>query len=157
MRLFEINNTLSVDNIDGIGAVPINQNVDYLGLRVQMRPATFLKLAATLNRKQAQSVEYIKQQMKNGKQIAAPWLQLQIPPEWNKNQFKKPAKVVGHEGRNRMYAVMELYGNIPVETHLFFSDGLRNRDINADWIEQLNLQLIPEKISVPISGPFFQI
>jgi hypothetical protein len=34
-----------INNRSGIGSVPYNQEVDYFGLRVAMRPSTFLKLA----------------------------------------------------------------------------------------------------------------
>jgi hypothetical protein len=157
MRLFEIEQNSIIDNVKGIGAVPDNQNVDYLGLKVQMSPSVFLKLAASLKRGKAESADYIKQKLQQGDKIGSPWLQIQVPPEWDKNNFKKPARVVGHEGRNRMYAVMELYGNSPIETHLFFSGGIRNRDISQQWIKELNQKMIPEKISIAVDGPFFII
>jgi len=147
MRLFEIQARSIIDNVQGVGAVPDNQNVDYLGLKVKMSPSNFLKLAAPLARNQARSIDHIKQQLQQGSKIGAPCLQIQIPPEWNKNNFKKPARIVNHEGRNRMYAVMELYGNFPIETHLFFSGGIRGRDVSHQWINNLNQKLIPEKKS----------
>ena len=114
MKLFDLFETVKIDNVKGLGEVPDNQNVDYLGLRVSMRPSVFLKLAASLPREQAQSAEYIKQHLEKGGGIAAPWLVISVPPEWEDNDLKQPARVVGHEGRNRMYAVIETEGDSPV-------------------------------------------
>lgn len=155
MKLFDLFETVKIDNVKGLGEVPDNQNVDYLGLRVRMRPSVFLKLAAALPREQAESAEYIKQHLEKGGGIAAPWLVISVPPEWEDNDLKQPARVVGHEGRNRMYAVIETEGDSPVETHLFFSGGVRNRHIKPKWIERLNNSIIPQGKTFPMGGPFF--
>lgn len=157
MRLFEFDQNSIIDNVNGIGAVPINQNVNYLGLKVKTTPLIFLKLAAPIESSNATSTEYIKQQLQQGGKIGAPWLQIFIPHEWEKNNFTKPAKVVAHEGRNRMRAVLDLFGNKAIETHLFFSRGLRKHHISTQWIEQLNKKLVPEKSSIAIDGPFFTV
>jgi hypothetical protein len=148
---------VTIDNVKGLGNVPDNDNVDYLGLRVQMKPSGFLKLAAHLPRHQATSVDHIKAHIQQGNAIAAPWLNISIPGQWEQGDFSMPAKVRGHEGRNRMYAVKELEGDNPIETHLFFSGGLRARHIKPEWIEQLNQQLIPERSNSAIQGPFFNM
>ena len=155
MKLFDLFETVKIDNVKGLGEVPDNQNVDYLGLRVSMRPSVFLKLAAALPREQAESAEYIKQHLEKGGGIAAPWLVISVPPEWENNDLEQPARVVGHEGRNRVYAVIETEGDSAVETHLFFSGGVRNRHIKPKWIERLNNSVIPEGKTLPIGGPFF--
>lgn len=146
---------VTIDNVKGLGNIPNNDNVDYLGLRVQMKSSVFLKLAAHLPRDQATSVDHIKAHIQQGDAIAAPWLDISIPSQWEEDDFSVPARVRGHEGRNRMYAVKELEGDIPIETHLFFSGGLRARHIKPEWIEQLNQQLIPERSNSAIQGPFF--
>lgn len=39
MRLAQVlKETIQIDNKDGLGSVPNNQEVDYLGLRVIMKP-----------------------------------------------------------------------------------------------------------------------
>lgn len=157
MRLFEFDQNSIIDNINGIGAVPINQNVNYLGLKTKITPLIFLKLAAPIKSSDVTSTEYIKQHLQQGGKIGAPWLQIFIPQEWEKNNFTKPAKVVAHEGRNRMLAVLDLFGNKAIETHLFFSRGLRKHHISTQWIEQLNKKLVPEKSSTAIDGPFFTV
>jgi hypothetical protein len=157
MKLIDLLNEVKIDNKSGIGEVPDNRNVDYLGLRVKMKPSVFLKLASPLSREQARSVDYIKQQLDQGQGIASPWLVIDIPVEWDNGSLEKPARVTAHEGRNRMYAVLEKEGDVPVETHLFFAGGLRARHIKPEWIEALNSKLVPQRTSTTISGPFFEI
>lgn len=155
MRLVDLFEAVKIDNVKGLGEVPDNQNVDYLGLRVQMRPSVFLRLAHSLPREQAQSADYIQKHLEQGGSIASPWLVISVPPEWETGDLEMPARVVGHEGRNRMYAVMETEGDAPVETHLFFSGGVRHRHITPQWIKRLNNSLIPQVKSLPMGGPFF--
>ncbi len=155
MKLWDFLQEVKIDNKQGIGEVPDNNNVDYLGLRVLMRPSVFLGLASTLYREQASSVDYIKQQLAQGRGIASPWLVIDIPQAWDQNNLDAPARVVSHEGRNRMYAAMETDGDLPLEVHLFFSGGIRRRHIKPGWIDQLNQQLIAQGRTKPTVGPFF--
>jgi len=155
MRLIDLFEAVKIDNVKGLGEVPDNQNVDYLGLRVLMRPSVFLRLVHSLPREQAQSADYIQKHLEQGGSIASPWLVISVPPEWETGDLEMPAKVVGHEGRNRMYAVMETEGDAPVETHLFFSGGVRHRHITPQWIKRLNNSLIPQGKSLPMGGSFF--
>lgn len=67
-----------------------------------------------------------------------------------------PAEIYGHEGRNRMTAVLNAEGDDPVETHLFFSGGLRNRDLSSDIVERLNANVISQ-YGVLIKGPWFSL
>lgn len=155
MKLWDFLQEAKIDNRQGLGNVPDNQNVDYLGLRVLMKPTVFLRLAATLYREQASSTDYIKQHLQQGGAIASPWLVIDIPQAWEQADFQQPAQVTGHEGRNRMYAVLETEGDEPIECHLFFSHGLRNRHILPSWIDKLNERLIPQRSNKAILGPFF--
>lgn len=155
MKLWDFLQEANIDNRQGLGNVPDNQNVDYLGLRVQMKPSVFLRLAATLYREQAASTDYIKQHVQKGGAIASPWLVIDIPQAWEQGDFQQAVQVSGHEGRNRMWAVLETDGDEPIECHLFFSHGLRNRHILPSWIAQLNQRMIPERSNKAISGPFF--
>lgn len=156
MKILELLDEVTIDNVHGLGNVPDNSNVDYLGLKVLMKPSVFLKLASPLPRHQATSVTHIKDVIQQGKGIASPWLGIIIPTDWQTENFSKSAKVAQHEGRNRMWAILELEGDNPVETHLFFHGGLRKRHIKDTWIQQLNTQLIPQQRTQPIQGPFFE-
>ncbi|MFW6015795.1 MAG: hypothetical protein ACOCRK_05110 [bacterium] len=141
-----------IDNKEGLGSVPLNLEIDYMGLRVEMKPSIFLDLAAPLEN--PQSANYIEEFLKDGGKIGAPFLQIKIPPEWEDGDFSKMAKVQSHEGRNRMIAVKNLYGDIPVETHLLFSYGVRNRDLTPEIIDNLNARLLSETNRV-IKGKLF--
>lgn len=136
-ELFDTLDELKIDNRHGAGAVPDNLNVDYLGLNVQMKPSMFLKLAAHLSNPQsaAELADYIKQ----GGAIGAPFLSIELPEEWfdNTPDYNKPARISGHEGRNRMIAVQKVEGDNPVEVHLFFRGGLRRRHLTPEIIERL--------------------
>ena len=145
-------NEHDMDNTDGWGATPINGNVDYMGLRVMMRPSTFLKLALPL--KEPKSSADIIKHIEQGGHIASPFLILEIPAEWDDGDFSKPARITGHEGRNRMIALQELEENQPQEVHIF-PQGLRNKHMTPEFIKNMNNQLIPERQEQPISGPFW--
>jgi hypothetical protein len=144
-----------VDNTKGWGNTPNNQNIDYLGLRVKMKPSQFLSLASYLHPEHATSVDPILNHLKKGGKIGAPFLEIVVPKEWSTGDLSKPAKIVAHDGRNRMTAIQELEGDPLVETHLFFRNEIRRRDIKPEWIEELNRRLIPQNQINPINGPFF--
>ena len=144
-----------IDNQKGWGAVPDNQNVDYLGMRVLMGAGTFLRLVAPLSRQAATSVDDIRRHLEGGHTVGSPWLTIRIPPAWEDGDFSEPARVISHEGRNRMWAIQELVGNQGVEVHVFFAGGLRARHIQPEWINQINQQLIPQGGTQPIEGAFF--
>lgn len=53
-----------IDNKDGLGSVPKNQEVDYFGMRVLMKPSKFLQLAAPGDK--PESTERIAQHLRDG-------------------------------------------------------------------------------------------
>jgi hypothetical protein len=143
-----------IDNTNGWGNVPYNSNVDYMGLRVKMKPTTFLKLAAPLS--EYGSITDIQKHLETGGKIGAPFLTIDVPIEWSDDKFTKIAKVVNHEGRNRMKAILNIYGDIETETHLFFRGGInRNRHLTPDIIKELKTHLYSEKDNNIIRGPLF--
>jgi hypothetical protein len=154
MNLFEIT-SVNIDNKDGWGAVPNNQEVDYFGLRVRMKPSVFLNLAATLTH--PTSSDKIVDHLKNGGAIGSPFLDIDIPPEWENGDYAVPAKVSGHEGRNRMLAVKAVHGDEPIEVHLFFRHGIRSRHITKEWMSALVKQMVKERSSDIIKGPLFSM
>jgi hypothetical protein len=137
---------------ESLGTTGFNLNVDYRGLRVYMLPSVFLKLAAPTNF--YPSSKYIADHLRSGGKIGSPFLSIDIPEFWEDGDYTKPAEVVGHEGRNRMYAVQEVYGDIPVEVHLFFP-GFRRRDLTDGMIESFRKHLLSEKYGEMISGRLF--
>jgi len=146
-------NEVKIDNRDGAGAVPYNKDVDYFGMRVMMRPSTFLKLAAPLGRSHDEKLE---QYIAQGGAIGAPFFMIDIPEGWEDGDFSQPAEVTGHEGRNRMSAVLKVEGDAPVEVHLF-PRYKRARNITSDWIKALNRGLIAEGSGRVVAGPLFEV
>jgi hypothetical protein len=145
MKLFEVANATNIiDNVKGVGAVPLNQDVDYFGIAVKMKPSIFLELSHPISRADATSADGLKQHIQSGGKIGSPFLSIDIPTAWRDGNYSKPAKVVGHEGRNRMIAVSELFGETEIEVHLFFSGGLRARDVSNDWKKHLKQCIISE-------------
>ncbi len=141
---------VKIDNKDGWGAVPWNQEVDYRGLRVKMKPSIFINLAASRNGEPPvpKVVDYVK----GGGAIGAPFLQIFV----DEDDSQIP-EVRGHEGRSRMAAILEVHGDIPVEVHLFFQGKVnRNRHITPEFVEKIQRYLISENDKM-VRGPLFEI
>jgi hypothetical protein len=148
MKIIEV----TINNDSGAGAVPYNKDVDYFGLRVEMKPSTFLKLAAPLGQEHSAELE---KYIADGGAIGSPFLEIKIPQEWDDGDFSKPAQVAGHEGRNRMTAVQKLEGDNPIEVHIFPRGGYRARDLTADYVKAIQQGMLAEKSTNIIPGPLF--
>jgi hypothetical protein len=155
MRAQEFISELRVDNRDGLGAVPYNQEVGYMGLKVAMAPDMFLRLALPLNShspEEMKTINYIQQNI-DDPGVGAPFLNIEIPEAWESGDFKTPARVVGHDGRHRMYAIMNHQGDKPVEVHIF-PRYLRRRNLSDEIIEQLRNGMVGQQGNY-IRGPIF--
>lgn len=146
-------------NGKGLGATGYNANVDYRGLRVLMKPSTFLSLAAHLP--EPTSVDYIVQHMEKGGALGSPFLIVDIPEEYFEGDFTdlNYSKVVGHEGRNRMLAIQKLEGDDPIEVHIFGYGEIRRRHLTPEIIEQLQLAMRSQdgKLTfAPAGGDLFE-
>jgi hypothetical protein len=148
---------LVVDNKDGIGATPNNANIDYLGLRVQMRPSVFLRLARHLPKdaRRVRSIDYLRQAIREGRGVGAPSLYIDIPAEeWDQTRFPDTfAKVTGHEGRHRATVAFDLFFDEPIEVHLF-PYRLRRRHLELPWIRAISDGMISEDGDL-VRGPLF--
>lgn len=142
-----------IDNKKGAGSTPNNDNVDYLGLRVMMKPSVFLKLAPPLG--YSADLQRMRDLIQSGGAIGAPQLYLEIPPSWDDEDLIKPARVQNHEGRHRMQAILELEGDEPVETHLF-PLGMRRRHLTPQMIQRLQQSLISQGLRQLVRGPLFE-
>lgn len=156
MRASDFLGEVNIDNKEGWGAVPNNQDVDYFGLRVLMRPNMFLRLARPLEG-DPPSRDNIAQHIKAGGAIGAPFLDIDIPESWFEGRFEEGyPRVKSHEGRNRMMAIQDVEGDDPVEVHLFFRGGLRRRHLTDEIIQRLNDGMGRESGGY-ITGPIFRI
>ena len=126
---------------EGLGTTGYNANVNYRGLRVLMKPSVFLSLAAHLS--SPTSVDYIVQHMENGGALGSPFLIIDIPEKYFDGDFTglNYAKVVGHEGRNRMLAIQKVEGDEPCEVHIFGYGEIRARDFTPEIVEQLEVAM----------------
>lgn len=141
---------VEIDNKNGWGAVPNNQEIDYRGLRVKMKPSVFINLAASRNGEPP--VPKVVQHIKDGGAIGAPFLSIFVDDD-----DSQIPEVRGHEGRSRMAAILEVHGDVPVETHLFFQGKVnRNRHITPEFIEKIQRYLISENDKM-VRGPLFEI
>ncbi len=141
---------VAIDNVKGRGAVPNNQEIDYFGMRTKMRPSMFLKLAAPLaGGPNDEMVDYIRQ----GGAIGAPFLIVDVPEDLNKDI----PHVAGHEGRNRMKAVMKAEGDDPIEVHLFFRGAVnRARHLTKEIVNLLKAGAYQERTGRHVPGPLWE-
>ena len=156
MRAQEFITELKIDNRGGLGAVPHNADVDYHGLRTVMRPSTFLKLSLPLDKNspdEQATIQHLRKQI-NDQGFGAPFLTIAVPEAWENDDFSLEAKVRDHDGRHRMYAILDEQGDRPVETHIFLPH-FRRRDITDNIIENLRNGVLSQNgqyVSVPIFG-----
>ena len=141
------NEDVNIDNKEGWGAVSNNQEVDYFGMRVKMKPSVFLKLAES--RRGVPAVDKVVDHIKNGGAIGAPFLIISYTQG-------SPAEIIGHEGRSRMIAIQQVFGDIPVEVHLFFNSDTVNRarHLTPDIVADINKTMMSQD-DQELSGPFF--
>jgi len=141
-------NEVTIDNREGWGAVPNNAEIDYFGMRVMMKPSMFLKLAAKLGQKPSTEIE---QHIKDHGAIGAPYLIIELP-----DTDDEPAQVVGHDGRNRMIAVMNVEGDDPIETHIFPRGRIsRAKHLTPEIKEYLNSGIKTENTGDIVNGPLW--
>lgn len=134
-----------MDQRDGLGGVPDNTNVVYLGVAVVMTPARFLALAAPKGR--ADTLSFIRDKIDQGTPIASPFLIVDFT--------KKYPLVQGHEGRTRMMAVSELFGpNTPVLVHIF-PRHMRARHLTENVLGAARQNMVAERQKTPKRGPHF--
>jgi GNAT superfamily N-acetyltransferase/pyrimidine deaminase RibD-like protein len=146
---------VKIDNRKGAGAVPFNQEIDYMGLRVGMTPQMFLKLALPLDVQPSdqKTIDRLNQ-IKDTQGFGAPFLYIEIPEQWFDGDFSKLARVSSHDGRHRMLSILASEGNDPVEVHLLLRNGLRRRDLTDQMIERLQAGMISQT-GAAVRGPVF--
>lgn len=114
------------DPVNGKGAIPYNQEIDYKGIRVLMRPSMYLSLCYPIREGSAEATnfDFIKEYIKGGNPIGNPWLSVELPYLGQGEFTTKDAYISGHEGRNRVLAIQQLYGDHElIEVHITTSMG----------------------------------
>lgn len=161
MKLDELLNEVKIDNQNGIGVVPYNMggNPDYFGMRVIMKPSIFLKLAAKVDHPNGERYIELRNKITSGEGVGSPFLNIKVPSEWRSGNLSSPAEICGHEGRHRMYAILDTEGDAPMEVHMWgkFNDGeLRARHLTDEMKNELNNGMISENGQY-IVGPLFKL
>jgi len=122
------------NQVRGYGSVPDNQNVDYKGFVVMMKPEAYLALAkAGIKKGSKERAEKI---IIAGKPIGSPFLDVDFSG--------LTPRVVGHDGRHRMMAIEELQPNVAVPVHIFGANGLRAKNITSSQIEDFKTKALNE-------------
>ena len=135
----------------GWGATPQGTDIDYFGLKVKMRPSTFLKLSHPLNSGEQNSD--VEKHMQGGGKIAYPFLEIKDPVEWEDGDFSQVGKVVNHEGRNRMTHWIKMKGDEPIQVNIFLRSANRRRYVTDDMIQALSQGLISQTGQL-VKNPF---
>lgn len=121
---------IAIDQKDGIGSVSNLSEVDYLGFVAFIRPRTFLELCPPVHDHNA----FFRDALTEGRAFASSFLVIAL---------EGPCpRVLSHEGRHRMRAVLEFCGDEPVPVAIFPSGGTRAHD------------LLPEEVIKIASGMF---
>lgn len=115
-------NGVFYDQENGLGAVPSNQNVDYEGFVVLMKPLRFIDMVRSGASVKPFMVEWIKEE----KPIGSPFLIINTEDRY----------IRGHEGRHRCLAVNDVLGNVPMLVHCFVAGG-RARHVTIDEIKEM--------------------
>lgn len=114
------------DNADGLGVMGDNRNINYRGFQIEMTAKEFRKL--TPKGRTTSDLTELKGKISSGEGVGSPT----VFAEWNKE--KKQWEVIGHEGRSRADAIIELYGNdtlVPVHVIPY---KLRAHDISEEML-----------------------
>jgi hypothetical protein len=121
------------DDENGIGSVPLSQEIQYRGFTKIMTPEQFRKLVPPAYSKK--SKDFFVKAIQQGKKIGHPFLMT----DWNDK--KQSWQVTNHEGRSRSDAIATIYGQIPFPVHIL-PNHLRARNIIP---EMMNATIMPQK------------
>lgn len=131
------------DQVNGLGAVPNNQNVVYRGFVGMMLPKDFSAFALRADRSEdAKSIVHL---MRQGYGVGSPFFQLDI------KDIENPVlRIVGHEGRARCVAINSIQPNVAIPVHFFLVNELRARHINDQIVSSLNTSIRAEGTDTPV-------
>lgn len=140
--------SVAFDMQKGLGAVPNNQEVDYLGFAMEIPASDFTKFALKADRSDSASAieKLIKEENCS---LGAPFLNV----TYNVKEFGQgePLKVevVGHEGRARALAFHSIEGSTKLPVHVFVKYNIRAHDLDERFFEELRkVGMVPEKTNI---------
>lgn len=136
---------------DGLGSVPNNQSVNYMGFVALCKPSVFLRLALDHADQRHETAADIKRLIGDGFAVGIPWL---VVDTRDLEDDKGPAKIKGHEGRARMLAIKSINGDDPIPIHCFFTGGTRAHHLTPEIIRDLQKEIKVEGGTHEIPHPF---
>lgn len=136
----------------GLGSVPNNQNVWYMGFVGLVKPSTFLKLALSDDGAQEPTSRELEELVKQGYAIGIPFLDIQIDEDGN-----ALPKIVGHEGRGRMRMVQRVLGDEPIPVHFFLRGGMRSRHLTPEMMAEVKQGIYAERSTRLVPNPVSKV
>lgn len=107
------------DQVEGVGSVPDNQNVEYMGFAAVCTANKFLDLSKPLRNPNPNTISYLEE----GEPIGSPFFLFNL----------EEMKITGHEGRHRALH----FKPRDILIHVFLTHGDRARNITSEHIDQL--------------------
>lgn len=131
-----------IDCVNGLGSVPNNQDVMYLGFIATMKLTSFQELALDDEGSQDETSDWMIERIKEGYAIGQPWFKINMDVGEN-----EVFQIIGHEGRGRVKAIKKYLGSdIEMPIQFILSNGMRNSDLTDDLMKRfLNGDVLPEK------------
>lgn len=136
----------------GLGSVPNNQNVWYVGFVATMKPSTFLSLALDDEGHQEPTSVELEKLVKEGYAVGIPFLSISFDPDGN-----ELPRIRGHEGRGRMRMIRRILGDVPVPVHFFLNDGLRSRDLDREMTDEVKHGIFAERSDRLVRRPVEEV
>ena len=134
-----IHHGIAFNNVKGLGATPMGQNVVYEGFVAFIQPLAFLKMATRADR--SEDIPRLKGLMAEGAPIATPFLEFKINPEFD-DGGELEITIIGHEGRARTGAYGLLSDNEPFPVEFFPRGGYKARDLSEEFFKQFRKNMI---------------
>ncbi len=136
------NKFVIIDCVNGLGNVPNNQNVLYLGFISKMKLSSFQELALDDEGDQDKTADWMVEKIKEGYSLGQPWFSINMDVKEN-----EMFQITGHEGRGRIKAIKKYLGeDIEIPIHFFLDKGMKNRDLTDDLIKKFQEgNVLPEK------------
>jgi len=125
---------VTFDPARGIGQVPFNENINYIGFTVWMTPADFLRLNP-VRQVPSKVSRYLDDALERGESLGPPFIDVKMDDE-QPGGGPYEMQVTGHEGRGRMQALVRRgFEFVPMPVHVIPGRGIRARHLDHRRIQ----------------------
>ena len=137
---------VAFDTTKGLGSVPMNANVNYMGFTAFMMPRAFLSLATPADR--SEDAANLEKLIRKRAPVGTPFLLVDFNDEDYEQGEPLRVKVTGHEGRGRVNAIMAVNSDTTLIPVNIFPRGLRARNLSEKFFHDLRQTgMIPQPAS----------